>query len=174
MKYFVKFFFIIFIIFYSSSSYSEALIVFLDMNKIMLQSKAGKSITIQLEKIHKNNIDTFKKKEEELKNKETLIVSQKNILIKEEFEKKINLFRKEANEYRIERRDSIDALTKKRVSAQNKLINTINPILAEYSKKNSISMVIQKKNIIIGKNELDITNDILKILDKSLTTIDLN
>ena len=39
------------------------------MDKIMLQSKAGKSITIQLEKLHKKNIDTFKKKEEELKNK---------------------------------------------------------------------------------------------------------
>ena len=64
MKYFLIFFFCIFIIFYSCSSYSENLIVFLDMDKIMLQSKAGKSITIQLEKLHKKNIDTFKKKEE--------------------------------------------------------------------------------------------------------------
>ena len=140
----------------------------------MLQSKAGKSITIQLEKLHKKNIDTFKKKEEELKNKETSIVSQKNVLTKEEFEKKINLLRNEANEYRIKRRDSINSLTKKRVDAQNKLINVINPILADYSKKNSISIIIQKKNIIIGKSELEITDDILKILDNSLNTVDLN
>ncbi|MBC8302706.1 MAG: OmpH family outer membrane protein [Pelagibacterales bacterium] len=144
------------------------------MNKIMLQSAAGKSITVQLEKLHKNNITTFKQKEEELKNKETSIVSQKNVLTKEEFEKKINSLRKEANEYRIKRRDLINSLTKKRVEAQNKLIKTINPILADYSKKNSISMIIQKKNIIIGKSELEITDDILEILDKSLKTIDLN
>ena len=174
MKYFLRFFFIIFIIFYSSSSYSEGLIVFLDMNKLMLQSKAGKSITIQLEKLHKNNITIFKQKEEELKNKETSIVSQKNVLSTEEFEKKINSLRKEANEYRIKRRDLINSLTKKRVSAQNKLIKTINPILADYSKKNSISMIIQKKNIIIGKSELEITDDILEILDKNLKIIDLN
>ena len=174
MKYFQRFFFIIFIIFYSSSSYSESLIVFLDMDKIMLQSKAGKSISIQLEKLHKNNITTFKQKEEELKNKETSIVSQKNVLTKEEFEKKINSLRKEANEYRIKRRDLINSLTEKRVEAQNKLIKTLNPILADYSKKNSISMIIQKKNIIIGKSELEITDDILEILDKSLKTIDLN
>ena len=174
MKYFLRFFFIIFIIFYSSSSYSENLIVFLDMDKIMLKSKAGKSITVELEKIHKNNITTFKQKEEELKNKETSIVSQKNVLSKEEFEKKINSLRKEANEYRIKRRDLINSLTEKRVEAQNKLIKTLNPILADYSKKNSISMIIQKKNIIIGKSELEITNDILEILDKSLKTIDLN
>ena len=174
MKYFLRFFFGIFIIFYSSSSYSESLIVFLDMDKIMLQSKAGKSITVELEKIHKNNITTFKQKEEELKNKETSIVSQKNVLSNEEFEKKINSLRKEANEYRIKRRDLINSLTEKRVEAQNKLIKTLNPILADYSKKNSISMIIQKKNIIIGKSELEITDDILEILDKSLKTIDLN
>ena len=174
MKYFLRFFFIIFIIFYSSSSYSESLVVFLDMDKIMLQSKAGKSITIQLEKLHKTNIDTFKKKEEELKGKESSIVSQKNVLSEEEFKKKINLLRDEANEYRIKRRDLINSLTEKRVEAQNKLIKTLNPILADYSKKNSISMIIQKKNIIIGKSELEITEDILKIVDKSLKTIDLN
>ena len=174
MKYFLRFFFGIFIIFYSSSSYSESLIVFLDMDKIMLQSQAGKSITVQLEKLHKNNIDTFKKKEEELKNKEISIVSQKNVLSNEEFEKKINSLRKEANEYRIKRRDLINSLTEKRVEAQNKLIKTLNPILADYSKKNSISMIIQKKNIIIGKSELEITGDILKILDEDLKTIDLN
>ena len=144
------------------------------MDKIMLQSKAGKSITIQLEKLHKNNITTFKQKEEELKNKETSIVSQKNVLSNEEFETKINLLRKEANEYRIKRRDLINSLTEKRVEAQNKLIKTLNPILADYSKKNSISMIIQKKNIIIGKSELEITDDILKILDNSLNTFDLN
>ena len=174
MNCFLRFFFFIFIIFYPSISYSQSLIVFLDMDKIMLQSKAGKSITIQLEKLHKNNITTFKQREEELKNKETSIVSQKNVLSNEEFEKKINLLRKEANEYRIKRRDLINSLTKKRVDAQNKLIKAINPILADYSKKNSISMIIQKKNIIIGKSELEITSDILEILDKSLKTIDLN
>ena len=174
MEYIKRFFFIIFTIFYSSSSYSESLIVFLDMDKIMLQSKAGKSITVELEKLHKNNITTFKQKEEELKNKETSIVSQKNVLSNEKFEKKINSLRKEANEYRIQRRDLINSLTEKRVEAQNKLIKTLNPILADYSKKNSISMIIQKKNIIIGKSELEITDDILEILDKSLKTIDLN
>ena len=174
MEYLKRFFFIIFIIFYTSSSYSESLIVFLDMNKIMLQSKAGKSITVELEKLHKNNITTFKQKEEDLKNKETSIVSQKNVLSNEEFEKKINSLRKEANEYRIKRRDLINSLTEKRVEAQNKLIKTLNPILADYSKKNSISMIIQKKNIIIGKSELEITDDILKLLDDNLNTFDLN
>ena len=174
MKYLVRFFVIIFIILYSSNSYSENLIVFIDMNKLMSESKAGKSISVELEKNHKKNINYFKKKEEELKKKETSIVSQKNVLNNEEYEKKITELRNEANSYRTERRDLTNSLTKKRVDATNKLIKTIHPILADYSTKNSISIVIQKKNIIIGKNELDITNDILLILDKTIQKIDLN
>ena len=174
MKYLVRFFVIIFIILYSSNSYSENLIVFIDMNKLMSESKAGKSISAELEKNHKKNINYFAKKEEELKKKETSIVSQKNVLNNEEYEKKITESRNEANSYRTERRDLINSLTKKRVDATNKLIKAIHPILADYSTKNSISVVIQKKNIIIGKNELDITNDILLILDKTIQKIDLN
>ena len=174
MKYTVRFFVIIFIIFCNSNSYSENSIAFLDMEKLMNESKAGKSITQELEKIHKSNIEKFKEKEEKLKKKELSIVSQKNVLSKEEFEKKIKLLRKEANDYRNERRELINHITKKRVDATNELIKAIHPILTEYSVNNSISMIFQKKNIIIGKNELEITDEILKILDDKLKKITLN
>ena len=174
MKYLVRFFVIIFIFFCNSKSYSENSIAFLDMEKLMNESKAGKSITQELEKIHKSNIEKFKKKEENLKKEELSIVSQKNVLSKEEFENKIKLLRKEANDYRNERRELINKITKKRVDATNELIKAIHPILTEYSANNSISMIFQKKNIIIGKNELDITDEVLKILDEKLKKITLN
>ena len=46
--------------------------------------------------------------------------------------------------------------------------------MTEYSKKNSISLVITKQSIIIGKTELDVTNDILKLLNKKITKLELN
>ena len=45
----------------------------------------------------------------------------------------------------------------------------INEILKEYSDKNSISLILQKKNLIIGKNDLDITDKIIKIVDIEIT-----
>ena len=45
---------------------------------------------------------------------------------------------------------------------------------AEYSEKNSISMVLQKQNVIIGKKELDITKDIILILNEKIKKIDIN
>ena len=84
---------LIFFIFFSKISLSEEnKIVYVDVNKIMSNSIAGKSISSQLEKNHKKNIAKFKKIEEELKKEETKIVSQRNVISKEEFEKKIIRF----------------------------------------------------------------------------------
>tara|TARA_B100001250_G_scaffold185384_1_gene159435 strand:- start:2063 stop:2341 length:279 start_codon:yes stop_codon:yes gene_type:complete len=88
--------------------------------------------------------------------------------------KKIIELKNKANKYRNERNKDINSFNKKKIDATNKLLNTINPILVEYSDKNSISMIFQKKNIIIGKSNLDITNEILKIVDSKINKIKIN
>ena len=166
---------IIFFIFFSKVSISqENKTVYLDLNMIMANSNAGKSINFQLETNHKKNIANFKKLEEELKNEEAKIISQKTVISKEDFEKKIMNLRDKANKYRKERNDSINNLNNQRLNATQKMIALIKPILSEYSDKNSISLIIQKRNIIIGKTSLDITDDILKIIDKKIEKISLD
>ena len=53
------------------------------------------------------------------------------------------------------------------------ILKNINEIISEYSTKNSISMIVEKKSIIIGKSELNITNDILELLNKKIKKIEL-
>ena len=166
---------IIFFIFFSKVSISqENKTVYLDLNMIMANSNAGKSINSQLEDNHKKNIANFQKLEEALKNEEAKIISQKTVISKEDFEKKIMNLRDKANKYRKERNDSINNLNNQRLDATQKMITLIRPILSEYSDNNSISLIIQKRNIIIGKTSLDITDDILKIIDKKIEKISLN
>ena len=165
----------IFFIFFSKISASaENKIVYLDLNIIMSNSAAGKSINSQLEKKHKKNIKNFEKIEEDLKKEEAEIISQKTVISKEEFEKKIINLRDKANNYRKERNNNIDSLTNQRMNATAKMITLIKPILSEYSNKNSISLIIQKRNIIIGKTSLDITNEILEIVDEKIKEISLD
>ena len=166
---------LIFFIFFSKISLShEKSIVYIDLNKIMSNSIAGKSITSQLENNHKKNILKFKNIEEELKKEEAEIISQKNVITKEEFEKKIIDLRDKANKFRKERNDNINNLNNQRLEATSKMITLVRPILSEFSDKNSISLIIDKKNIIIGKTLLDITDDILKIIDEKIGKIQLD
>ena len=166
---------LIFFIFFSKISLShEKSIVYIDLNKMMSNSIAGKSITSQLENNHKKNISKFKNIEEELKKEESEIISQKNVITKEEFEKKIIDLRDKANKFRKERNDNINNLNNQRLEATSKMITLVRPILSEFSDKNSISLIIDKKNIIIGKTLLDITDDILKIVDEKIGKIQLD
>jgi len=166
---------IIFFIFFSKVSISqENKTVYIDLNMIMANSNAGKSINLQLETNHKKNIANFQKLEEELKNEEVKIISQKTVINKEDFEKKIMNLRNKANKYRKERNESINNLNNQRLDATQKMITLIKPILSDYSDNNSISLIIQKRNIVIGKSSLDITDDILKIVNEKIDKISLD
>ena len=140
----------------------------------MNSSEAGKSITSQLTTIHKKTMTELKKIEEELKKEESNLIKQKNVIGNEEFEKKLSLLRNNARDYQEQRKKSNDSINKKRMDATSDLVSLIQPILAEYANNNSISIIFQKKNIVIGKTELDITEDVLKILNENHKKIVIN
>ena len=58
--------------------------------------------------------------------------------------------------------------------ASAKLIKKLNPILEDYSKKNSIKMIMQKKHIVIGKKDDDITKDILELVNQKVKSIKID
>ena len=158
----------------SVPGYSSEKIVYLDVEKIMQQSIAGKSIIAQLKKKRETSISKFKKKEKEIRDNEKKLIAQKNVLSKEEFEKKIIELRKDISNYQKDRNKTSNEIAKLRVKASTKLINKLTPILEEYSKKNSIRIIVQKKNIVMGKKEDDITNDILELVNQNVKNIKLD
>ena len=54
------------------------------------------------------------------------------------------------------------------------MISQLSPILQEYEKKNSVSLILQKKNIVMGKKEIEITDEILEITNKEIKNIKIN
>ena len=174
MKYIINNILIILFLFFYNISYAENGIAYINMEEIMNKSKAGQSITKELEKEQKKNASEFNDIEKELKKSEDEIIAQKNVLSKEDYEKKVNDLRKRINEYSANRKKKLETFNSKKIKATNELLNKIRPILADYSIKNSLSIILEQKNIILGKKDLDITNNILKIVDNSFTKIDLN
>ena len=174
MKYLYNLVFIIIFFLNFNLLKANELISYVDMDLLMNSSEAGKSISSELTAIHKKRTAELKKIEEELKKEEANLIKQKNVISNEEFEKKLSLLRNKASDYQKQRKKSNDSINKKRLDATSELISLIQPILAEYANNNSISIIFQKKNIIIGKTELDITADILKILNESHKKIAIN
>ena len=165
---------IFFLIIFTFSYAEEQKIVYLNIDKIMQESTAGKSIKKQLENIYNKNLEKFKKSDEILKNKEKKLIAQKNILSQEDFQKELTSLRTEIINFQKDQARTRDNINKLRVGATNKLISKLSPILQEYAKKNSVSLILQKKNIIMGKKEIEITDEILKIMNKEIKDIKIN
>ena len=148
-------------------------VVFLDVDFLMKNATAAKSMTSQLSKIHNKNIKKFESQELELKKEQTNIVKQKNLLKQDEYNKKILKLEEKIKIYNLERDKAVSELSQKKNKAEATLTSHLKIVLKEYSKKNSISLVINKNNVLLGKNELNITNDILEIFNKKFKKIQL-
>ena len=169
-------FLLIFIIYFSTINFTlaNANVAFIDVQYIMENSLAGQSLKKQLESIHKKNLKEFKDTEEELKKKEKEVLKKKNILSKEDFQKEITALRNTVKKYNTQRNEKINSLTKKRLELMEKILKVLSPILTEYSKERNISIVMDKKYIIVGKTELNLTEEILKLLDSKIKKINVD
>ena len=171
MRYFLSLF-IVFLIF-SLSVNAEQKIVFVDMDKLVSVSKPGSSIINQLKDINKKNLDFLKEEEKRFKEKEKKLIAQKNIISENDYKNKINELKSEINIYNQNRNKKIKKFNKLKVENTNNLLKQINPILKKYSTENEISIILQKKDLIIGKTELDITEDIIKIVNAEVKELKL-
>ena len=147
-------------------SLAEKKIAFIDVDMIMNKSELGK-------KSYKKIDDDFNKENEKLliieKNlasKEQEILKQKNVLSEEELNKKIIDLRKEINDFQSKKRLLNEKFNKMRLNKTNQMVQSLNLILSKYADENDISLVIQKKFIVIARSGLDITSEILKIFNK--------
>ena len=152
-------------------SYSSEKIVYLDVEKIMQESVAGKSIIAKIKKKRESSISKFKDREKDIVEKEKKLISQKNVLSENEFKKKIQDLRGEISNYQKERNKAANDITQTRIKASTNLIKKLTPILEKYSKENSIRIIIQKKHIVMGSKEDDITKEILDLVNQKIKNI---
>ena len=175
MKYIVKIFVVTFFLLASTFNitFAEQKIVVLDMTYVLNQSKAGKGAQDFLKKSLTNNQKKFKDIESSLKKEEADLLGKKTVLSQEEYQKKTDVLRKKVIDYQSQRRSALDKIAKQRAESRKALIEKIDPILRDYIKENDISLVIDKKHMLGGKPDNDITKIIVERLNKELPSLNL-
>ena len=171
MKYFVKFFVVTFLLLICTYASAEQKVAYLDMKFVLNNSKAGKGAQDFLNKSFKENQKKFSDEETQLKKEESDLLGQKTILTKVEYQKNSDNLRKKVIDYQSQRRTSLEKITTQRAEARQQLIDKLDPILKTYIKENNISLIVDKKNILMGNTDLDITNIIVEKLNKEFPSL---
>ena len=138
------------------------------MDKVISTSNSGASIFKQLADLNNKNLKFLKSEEKRFKEKEIKLISQKNIISETDFKNKINELKSEIKEYNQNRTKMIKDFNKLKVDNTNNLLKLINPILVKFSNDKDISIILQKKDLVIAKKELEITDEIIKIVNKNV------
>ena len=164
--------FLFFFCIYSINSYAE--IFYIDIDKIINQTNVGKHINKEFESAKKlNNAKNLETKNKLIKREENLI-AQKNILDKNEFNNKLNLFRKDVSDFNQLNQKTNRDIENKLLNNKANFLKLIEPILLEFVAENNITYLLQKKYIIVGHNDLNKTSDIIKLVDKKINISDFN
>ena len=145
---------------------SDDKIAFIDLDDVVKKSNLGKSIIINLETIDKKNIEFLKKNEIKLKDEEKKIKKKINIISKEELDKELNLLKKKLNDLNFKKNEMVKNYRKEKNSQLNDFFAKINPIIQNYMDDQSINVLLDKKNIYIGKSTSDITENIIKLINE--------
>ena len=163
----MKFFFVnIFILFFLlGSSNANENIRFININYIVKNSEAGKALNKIIDSKSKKITIELNDLGKKIENKKNKIVSQKNILKKEEYEKLVKTYEDEVKRFNSIRIKKNEDFNKYRINSQKKIIEALNPIITAFLKKESVQILLQKEQIIFGDKELDITEKILRIFN---------
>ena len=163
-----KIFFIFFFVFFTNITFAKN-IVYLDVQFLIDNSNLGIKYKDEILAIQTKINSDLKNKQNSIKEKELELNNQKNVLKKEEFNKKLKNLDKMIIEYRKINKEQNKIIQNKKKFYSDEILKIINPILTEYVEKNNIDIVIEKKNVLVGIKTLDITKDILTTLNKKTT-----
>ena len=147
---------------------------YLDFKFILNESKAGKGAQDFLKNKLDKGIKRLKETEKKIQAEEKEIIKQKKIISGEEYKKKVTALRNKVSSLQKERNQLLESVSKQRNKAKSELLKALNPIISNYMKEKKIRMVIDKKNLLLADDGLDITKDIINLLNKNLKTIKLN
>ena len=147
---------------------------YVDFKYVLNESKAGKEAQTYLRKKLDNGIKNLKAEEKSIQDEEKKLIQQKKLISAEEYKKQVKALREKVSLLQTQRNKLLDSVAKQRTKARSELLKTLNPIIQDYMKENTIRLVLEKKSILLADEKLNITKEITDLLNKKLKSIKLN
>ena len=159
--------FIIFFLLPSISNSNEK-IVFINFEYIINNSNHGKLIFKDLNSKREENIKKLKIEEKKLRDDENDIKLKKDIISKEELNKKLVILNDNIKKFQKKKKLMEDELNEIKNKKMNNFMSQINLILEQYMNDQSVDIMFNSKNILIGKKTINKTDDILKLINEKI------
>lgn len=145
----------------------------LDLEKIIKDSKAMRDIQNKVNKKQDEYQKEVSKKQTDLENEQKTIEGKKSVLSKDGFEKEVQKFEKKVDDLKtfVDRKQN--SLKKASMESMSKVNENIKEIIGEIAKDKNFDVIIPASQTVYYGDALDITEEVLKKLDKMITKVDV-
>lgn len=148
-------------------------IAVVNIQQILRESDAAKSVRTQLDNKQKEFQTEISKKEESLQKEDQALAKQRNVLAKDAFEAKVAEFRKKATEVQKEvqsKKAMLDGAFERALADIQKVVTDI---IGDMSKEKGFVVALPTSQILYADTKLDITSEVLSTLNKKLSKVDV-
>ena len=167
-------FYFLILIFLTSSNYAfSEKIVYANLDKIATTSEVGTKILKFFKNENQKLINEIKAEENKIREKEKSLISQKNILEEDEYLKKVENLQNEVQNFNIKNNDKSKQIQKNKDEVYKSFLSEINKILKEFAEINNIDIILSSNQMLIGKSELDVTDELLKLVNSKIRNFDI-
>jgi outer membrane protein len=150
-------------------SAQDTKIVYLDSQKILMESLAGKDAYKQLNTLKDQKASELEKKQNKLKTMADQLQAKSATMTATAREDLEGKYDKELKDYNRSVKDAQDDLRRKEMEFLKPFSKDLDEIIKAYSEKNNIDLVLDKQNpaIVYANPKIDITNQIITAFDKN-------
>ena len=165
-----NYFYFFFIFFLISSNFSAfaSNVAFIDLDLVLQKTDYGKKVYQRIENVKTNNNEKILDEQKKLKLIEESILSKKNIISNIEFDSLISEYNQKLNNFNLLKKNINEEYYLLQQNEIKEFFTKINPLIERYLNDHSFDILLNSQNVIIGKENLDITNEIIMIVNQKI------
>ena len=157
-----------------AENYPNTSIGVLDLNRVLLDAKAAKIAAEEIDKIAKDIEKELISSDEDMINEQNKLIEAQSIMAPEAFELKRKEYDEKVQNYNIERQNKLISVEKLIDNSRNEILDKLKPILEEMSDNKGITVILEKGTVLLNAESMDITDEVIKILNKQLPKIEVS
>ena len=153
------------------AQYPDTNIGVVDLNYILSESDAAVDAAKQIEDIAKQIEDEIKNTDQTLIDEQNELIESQQIMAPAAFDEKRKEYENKVQNYNVTRQEKLMSIDRIVSESRNEVLNALKPILEEISNDMGITVLLEKNSVLLNAENMDITEEALKVLNKKLPSI---
>ena len=138
----------------------------IDLGEILRKSQATNNVRDLLDAKREEFQEQFAAREVELLSREKSLKGKREVMSKEAYDAEVRLFQDEVATVQREIQEKRKSLDNAFQQAQDKLRNVAIEIVGEIAKEQKLDLVVNRNNVLVFRNQLDLTQIVLERLNE--------